>query len=264
MITLNYDITTGLAKFATVTPIKAYGVVPMRLVFSAAPGSVSSIKLSLGDNTSTPSVLAYTEDWTEESETVWRAILDATDTRLTAFMVGKQSASVDLELIVTIDGEAQYSPNLSLSVQQPIVYGTGSGGSGGPTYYTDAEVLALIGGFSPAPTQTDINVSAAATAPLFTATNFGRLARTIIAAAGSGSYTAAYALPAASMTGGAMIDLNIEFAASTNPTVEIHNATTGGTLLATTTNPSPGAPAYWYGLFRFDGTAWHKLFSAFQ
>jgi len=143
MITLNYDITTGLAKLAAATPIKRYGDVPVRLVFSAAPGTVSDIKLALGSDADAPAVLAYTDTWTQESDTVWTAQLDMTDTRLATFMTGLASVAVNLELIVTIDGEAQYSPNLALTVQQPIVTGPTSS-DGGPVYYTQAQTNTAI------------------------------------------------------------------------------------------------------------------------
>lgn len=267
MITLNYDITTGLAKFAATTVIKRYGDVPVRLVFSAAPGTVSDIKLSLGSDAAAPATLAYTDAWTQESDTVWTAQLDATDTRLASYMSGNQSVSVDLELIVTIDGEAQYSPNLALTVQQPIVTGPTTS-DGGPTYYTEAQTEAAIAtavaGLAPAAQQSDLSISSAVSAALFAVTLFSMLHRKIIATAGSGAYSAEYALPTASMTTGAFVEVNVELAASANPTVEIRNATTGGTLLATVTNPAPAAAAYWYGRFRFDGTAWHKLFAAWQ
>src|SRR5438105_13649079 len=119
MITITYPLATGLIKFATNTPVKAYGVIPLTLVFDSAPGTVSSIKFSLGDDSDAPAVLAYTDVWTQQNATTWTAALDATDARLATFMAGKQSTTVDLELIVTIDGVTQYSPNLALTVQQP-------------------------------------------------------------------------------------------------------------------------------------------------
>ena len=186
---------------------------PVRLVFSAAPGTVSDIKLSLGSDAAAPATLAYTDAWTQESDTVWTAQLDATDTRLATYMTGKQSAPVDLELVVTIDGEAQYSPNLSLTVQQPIVTGPTTS-DGGPTYYTEAETDSgdCHGGgrpTAPAAQQSDLNISGAVSAALFAVTHFSMLHRKIIAAAGSGAYSAEYALPAASMTTGAIVEVSM-------------------------------------------------------
>lgn len=120
----------------------------------------------------------------------------------------------------------------------------------------------------PAPAQVDINVSAAASVVLFNgAIGFSALAQKIIAAAGSGAFTAAYGLPTTGMLTGAICEINIELPASANPTVEIHNATAGGTLLTTVADankPVLGAAAYWYGRFRYDGAAWHCLFRAFN
>jgi hypothetical protein len=110
----------------------------------------------------------------------------------------------------------------------------------------------------------DVNVAAAADATLLGIARFSLAARKIVAGAGSGAYTAKYSLAVADMREGAVVDLNVELAASANPTVEIYNGTSGGTLLATMANPAPAGAAYWYGRFRFDGNAWHCLFRAWQ
>ncbi len=143
MIALTFDLNTGLAKFAQTTTIKQGADVPVQLVFSAAPGAVSAIKLALGDDSNAPSVLAYTDTFSQDNDTTWSAVLDASDTRLHTFMSGKGPTSVNLELTVVINGESQVAPNLSLTVQPPIVAGPTTN-DGGPTYYTEAQVDTLL------------------------------------------------------------------------------------------------------------------------
>jgi hypothetical protein len=261
LISLNYDITTGIAKFAATTIVKQAGDCPVQLNFSAAPGEVSDIALSLGSDSSAPQILAYTEAWSQVNSTTWTALLDMTDTRLAAYMTGKGATAVNLELVVTVDGETQYAPNISLTVQPPIKTGPDTS-EGGPTYYTQAQVdsaiAAALAGVAPAPVQTDLTPAAAGTAPLFAATLFGWLRRRILPGVGSGVYTADYTLPDAAQANNAIVKLNIEFPASANPNVTIHD--TGGALLSTFTNPEPAAAYYTYAEYYFDGTAWHELF----
>ena len=143
MIILNFDLTTGLAKLAQPATIKLGADVPVTIVFSAAPGTVSSMKLALGSDASTPAVLAYTDTFTEQNATTWTALLDANDTRLATFMTDKGTAPVNAELVVVIDGVRQVTPNLSITVQAKIISGPTSS-DGGPTYYTEAEANAAI------------------------------------------------------------------------------------------------------------------------
>jgi hypothetical protein len=143
MIIINFDLTSGVAKFAQSTVIKQGAQVPVQVVFSTAPGVINSIKLALGDDSDAPSVLAYTDTFTAENDTTYTATLDASDTRLATFMTGKGSAAVDLELGVTLDGEYQVAPNLSVTVQPRIISGPTTS-DGGPSYYTETEAAALL------------------------------------------------------------------------------------------------------------------------
>jgi hypothetical protein len=258
MIQISYATATDTVKLAASAIIKQAGDVSLQLVFDAAPGEVSSIELSLGSDAATPLLLAFTDNWTQANDTTWNGVLDATDTRLAGFMQGKGPTAVNLELVVTVDGEAKYAPNLSITVQPPIKPGPATS-NGGPTYYTGAQVdtaiAAAVQGLAPAATQADLTPAAAVTAPLFAATHFSTLKRKIVPGAGSGAFTAAYTLPVANQTTGAIVRVPVELPASANPTVEIHD--NGGTLLTTVTNPAPAAPAYWIGVYSFDGAAWH-------
>jgi hypothetical protein len=262
MININFDLTVGIAKFAQTTVIKQGAQVPVRVVFSVAPGSVSSIKLALGDDSDAPTVLAYVDTFAAENDTTWSGLLDASDTRLVAFMAGKGPTAVNLELTATIDGVRQVAPNLSLTIQPAIVTGPTSS-EGGPSYYTEAEADALLVPLKPAAEQAEIDVSAGVTTTLFAATNFSSVTSKIIAGAGSGAYNADYALPVSGIVRGAIAEVNVELPASANPTIRIFNGTTSGSPL-TTANNITGAAAYWYGRFRFNGAAWQCLFRAFQ
>ena len=263
MIDLTFNLTDGVARLARTTTIKPGGDVPVRITFDAAPAGLDSIQLALGSDGAPPSLLAFAEDFSEESETVRVGVLDANDSRLIAFMNDKSVAQVNAELTVGLDGETIIAPNVAVTVQQRILNGPGAT-DGGPVYYTQAQIDAVLATFASAAEQADINVAAAASAPLFIATAFGSLAARINAAAGGGGYTAVYSLPVAAQTHGAIVELTIELDASVNPNIEIRNATAGGTLLATITNSEPEAAASWHGRFRFNGTAWQCLFRAFN
>jgi hypothetical protein len=76
----------------------------------------------------------------------------------------------------------------------------------------------------------------------------------VIPTAGAGTYTRTVSVLTANATDGTTCSLRVEMAASVNPTVEIRNATSGGTLLATA---APSATAYTviYDLV-YTGAAW--------
>ncbi len=143
MINLAFDLVTGLARLATTAVLKLGSDVPVRVVFSAAPGDATTLQLALGTDATPPAVLAFTEDFSSENETTWTALLDASDTRLATFMTGKRATNVNAELICVVDGARQVAPNLQVTVQPAIVTGPTSS-QGGPDYYTEEEVDALL------------------------------------------------------------------------------------------------------------------------
>jgi hypothetical protein len=142
MITLSFDMATQVARVTT-TVVKVGADVPVRLTFSAAPGEVSSIQLALGSAVDAPETLAFTEDFAQESATVWTATLDATDTRLVEFMEGKGATVVNAELVIVLDGLRIVCPNVNVTVQ-PAIISTDPTSEGGPTYYTQAQIDAAI------------------------------------------------------------------------------------------------------------------------
>lgn len=148
MLTLNFDLNTGVAKLAQTSIIKQGAAVPVRVVFSTAPGSVDLIQLALGDDSAAPQVLAYTEAFTAENDFTWTGLLDANAAGLAGFMAGKGVSTVNVELSVTLDGHRQVAPNLSLSVQPPIVTGPTTS-EGAPQYYTQPQVDTLLESYVP-------------------------------------------------------------------------------------------------------------------
>jgi hypothetical protein len=77
----------------------------------------------------------------------------------------------------------------------------------------------------------------------------------ITANAGAGTYTATFPIPDANRAAGDAEIVHIHFAASTNPTIEIHDNTAGGTLLFTWTGD--GTVTDIYVDCRFNGSAWY-------
>jgi hypothetical protein len=154
------------------------------------------------------------------------------------------------------------APNLAVTVQPAIVTGPDTS-DGGPTYYTEAEtnaaIAAAILGLAPAAKQADLTPSGAVSTTLFAATFFSLIRVRIVPGAGSGAYTAAYSLPDASQTEGAICKVNIAFPASANPTITLTDG--AGDPIAVITNTAPSAPQWWYGEFEFDGIAWWPTFA---
>jgi len=77
------------------------------------------------------------------------------------------------------------------------------------------------------------------------------------AGAGSGAYTAGIVLSDANALAGALLRLPIDFAATLNPTINIYDGSTGGTLLQTISNIDANARSFLFTA-GFDGTGWHK------
>lgn len=142
MISITFDLVTGLAKLNAPGILKLGATVPVQVVFSSAPGVVGSIQLALGTDATAPEVLAYTEDFAAENATTWSALLDASDARLVAEMTGQGPTAFNVELVCTIDEVRQVAPNFSVTVQPAIIAGPESSG-GGPVYLTDAQTAAL-------------------------------------------------------------------------------------------------------------------------
>jgi len=144
MIDITLDLDTGLAKLAAATVIKAGGGVPVRITLSRDPGGAIDFQLALGPQSSTPAVLAYLDIFQGENSMTFMGILDATDTRLATYMVGKQTATLDCELAWRQDGQWQVAPNFSLTVQPRMVAGP-ENSQGGPVYLLDSNLSGFSG-----------------------------------------------------------------------------------------------------------------------
>lgn len=134
MIRIAIDITTHVARLST-TAIKMNADVPVVITFSGAPGEVGLIQLGLGTDSDDPKLLAFTQDFSEENATTWKALLDTTDDRLIAEMAGKSSQAVNLELALLLDGERIVCPHLSVTVQRNLI-GPGTLAASGDTVGT--------------------------------------------------------------------------------------------------------------------------------
>jgi hypothetical protein len=145
MLNISINLETGLAKLAVSSPIKAGGAVPVRVTFSANPGSSPTIELALSAQSSSPSVLAYLDTFDAQSSTVYTGTLDANDTRLIAAIAGKSTLTLDAEVVLTVgEAERQVFPNFSVTVQPPIITGPEST-QGGGVYLSGAMRISTSG-----------------------------------------------------------------------------------------------------------------------
>lgn len=134
MISILFNLETKVAKVANAATIKVGADVPVQVVFSAAPGDLSALFFALGTDGAEPDVLAYVEDFETVNATTFVLLLDASDSRLADFMATKPATGVVAELVCVLDGERIVTPNLSVTVQPPIITNgtTSSGGGVGP------------------------------------------------------------------------------------------------------------------------------------
>jgi len=79
----------------------------------------------------------------------------------------------------------------------------------------------------------------------------------LTASAGGGTYTRTVSLLTTNATTGDLITLRVDVAASVNPTVEIRNASSGGTLLTTFTGD--GTAGVIHGMYQYTGSAWVEV-----
>jgi Major tropism determinant N-terminal domain len=86
----------------------------------------------------------------------------------------------------------------------------------------------------------------------------------IIADGGGGIYIATITLQTTNGNAGEKIRLMITLPASANPTIEVRNATSGGTLLKSLNNVDAVDTLYWSGEFRYTGSAWVYAGGAYE
>lgn len=75
--------------------------------------------------------------------------------------------------------------------------------------------------------------------------------------AGGGAFTRTVALLTANSSAGDLCVFRFDMPASTNPVVEVRNATSGGTLLTTINGEAGGIPLS--AIYKFNGTAWEEV-----
>lgn len=75
--------------------------------------------------------------------------------------------------------------------------------------------------------------------------------------AGGGAFTRTVALLTANSSAGDVVAIRFDMPASTNPTIQVRNATSGGTLLTTINGEAVGIPLD--ATYGFNGTAWIEL-----
>lgn len=134
MISLTVDLAPDAAtpvKLSRSTILKAGGDIPVRILFTSAPGDLTEIQFALGSDAEVSTVLAFTDDFTEENATLWTATLDGTDTRLATALATKGSINAKGELVTTIGGKREVWPNVAIPVQRPVINGP-EGSEGGP------------------------------------------------------------------------------------------------------------------------------------
>ena len=146
MIILNLDLNAGTLKLSQTTVVKYGSVIPVQVVFATAPGTVTGIELALGDDSSTPTVRAFTDVFNPDSDTMWSGTLSTLTDQMLTLLNGKASVAVNAELTVIVDGDRMVLPNVSLTVQQLINNGAAAV-TAGQSYYTKTEIDGLLAGY---------------------------------------------------------------------------------------------------------------------
>lgn len=147
MIILNIDLDAGTAKLAQNTTVKYGADVPVQIIFATTPGTVTGMELALGADSSTPTLLAYTDVFTPENDTTWAGSVSTLTTQLATALNAKEVIAVIAELTVIVDGKTLILPNVSLSVQQLINNGAAAV-TAGQSYYTKTEIDGMLATFA--------------------------------------------------------------------------------------------------------------------
>lgn len=147
--------------------------------------------------------------------------------------------------------------------------GGGGGGGGSGAYLRVNQNLADVGDVEDSRESLKVDfsvdtasVSSSGTTYLTLQTGEHSKTYTITAGTGSGAYTAIFPLLTSNANAGDTLTVNVDMAASTNPTVEFRNAAFNGTLLLTVTGDGSGVG--FHALFTFNGTGWTKTSSDFD
>ncbi len=123
---------------------------------------------------------------------------------------------------------------------------------------TNARVWKLRAtGSASASTYEAISFSAAGNTDVTTVSNAALHCVAATVSTGAGSYTRTVALLTTNASAGDMISIRFAMPASTNPTVQVRNASSGGTLLTTIAGEAGGVPVA--ASYFYTGSAWVEL-----
>ncbi|MEO8204879.1 MAG: hypothetical protein ABI615_01770 [Chthoniobacterales bacterium] len=138
MLNITINLATGQAKPTQTAVIKAGGGLPLTITFSESPGANPVIELAFSPQSSSPSIVAYLDEFDAQNETVYTGVLDANDTRLIGLLTGKDAQTLNCEIVVTTTAGGRIPfPNFPVTAQQPLLTGPASS-EGGPVYLTEA------------------------------------------------------------------------------------------------------------------------------
>jgi hypothetical protein len=147
MLNITLDLDTGLAKLAAATTIISGTQVPVTIgtfrgATPASPGASPAFELGIMTDAAPPVLKAYLNAFATENDHTFTGTLDANDARLVAFMIGKGTVNFGCEVAWTVAGALQ-AAQFTVSVK-PRGIPSDPTSEGGPDYYTEAEVDALL------------------------------------------------------------------------------------------------------------------------
>lgn len=120
--------------------------------------------------------------------------------------------------------------------------------------YWELQTFSTLGFFT---TETVASFSSAGNSDVTLPSNGVHHVAFITASTGAGTYTRTISLLTTNASTGDMIDIRLDMPASVNPTVEIRNASSGGTLL--TTAVGDGSTGTVHGYYQYTGSAWVEV-----
>jgi len=262
-MTITFETTGPTATLTGVSVIKSGSQVPVTFNFTTngSPSVLAgtpAIEMGISQQSSSPALLAFLDTFTALTPNTYTGILNANDSRLVTAMASTQSAAMNMEVAVTIEGEEYIAPNLVVTVQQGIIGGAPSG-EGGPSYVTTTMLAAAVAGL--AGSAAAVNLPQGGTVNIAPGSAFLNFEAPLEVGAGTGSYAQAVSISDGNAINGSVMFIPMDFAASANGTVNISDA--GGNVLeGPLVNYDPANAHSFLLIARFDGTAWHKMWGA--
>ena len=164
--------------------------------------------------------------------------------------------SLMLEIEWDVDGAISSIGTVTATVPNDVIKGAeGVPVEGTPPYPTPAELEAQFAALFYA--ALEVTVIAAGDTAITKQSAYQKTGtHPIFCDAGAGAYTRTVSLSTTDAVAGDIVRIRARFAASTNPTIEVRNATSGGTLLYTV--PGTGTAFKQTYTFTFNGIAWES------